>query len=172
MTLAELTTLFDYHYWARDRMLDACARLTAEQYLRPVTSSFASIRDTAAHVYSSDWVWFQRWTGTSPTTPLRFEDYPDVGTLASAWTELEALVRALLAARGEAGLTEVLEYRNLAGVPGRSVFWHMAQHVVNHASYHRGQITTLLRQVGAAPPAATDLIAFYRENSVGRTFHD
>jgi len=39
----------------------------------------------------------------------------------------------------------------------------MVQHVVNHGTYHRGQITTLLRQMGAAPPKSTDLIAFYRE---------
>jgi uncharacterized damage-inducible protein DinB len=38
----------------------------------------------------------------------------------------------------------------------------MAQHFVNHGSYHRGQLTTMLRQVGAAPPASTDLITFHR----------
>ena len=45
----------------------------------------------------------------------------------------------------------------------RSVLWHMLQHVVNHATYHRGQVTTLLRQLGAAPPKSMDLIAYYRE---------
>ena len=45
----------------------------------------------------------------------------------------------------------------------RSVFWEMLQHVVNHASYHRGQVTTMLRQLGAEPPPSQDLIAFYRE---------
>jgi uncharacterized damage-inducible protein DinB len=39
----------------------------------------------------------------------------------------------------------------------------MLQHVVNHGTYHRGQVTTMLRQLGAAPPKSTDLIAFYRE---------
>jgi uncharacterized damage-inducible protein DinB len=42
-------------------------------------------------------------------------------------------------------------------------FWQMLQHVVNHASYHRGQVTTLLRQLGAAPPKSLDMVAFYRE---------
>jgi len=45
----------------------------------------------------------------------------------------------------------------------RSVFWHTLQHLVNHGSYHRGQITTMMRQVGAAPPKSMDLIVFYRE---------
>jgi uncharacterized damage-inducible protein DinB len=51
----------------------------------------------------------------------------------------------------------------LSGAAGKSVFWHMAQHVVNHATYHRGQVTTLLRQLGAPPPASMDLITYYRE---------
>lgn len=50
-----------------------------------------------------------------------------------------------------------------SGAAGKSTFWHMLQHVVNHASYHRGQITTMLRQLGAKPPKAMDLIGYYRE---------
>jgi uncharacterized damage-inducible protein DinB len=46
---------------------------------------------------------------------------------------------------------------------GASPLWQMLQHVVNHATYHRGQVTTLLRQLGATPPKSQDLIAFYRE---------
>ena len=63
------------------------------------------------------------------------------------------------------GIKRVIEYKSLAGQPAASILWHMLQHVVNHASYHRGQVTTLLRQVGAAPPKSMDLIAFYRERS-------
>ena len=50
----------------------------------------------------------------------------------------------------------------LNGQAGASPFWQMLQHVVNHASYHRGQVTTMLRQIGAAPGKPMDLIAFYR----------
>ena len=63
------------------------------------------------------------------------------------------------------GLDHVYEYKSLAGVAGPAPLWQMVQHVVNHASYHRGQVTTLLRQVGAAPPRSLDLIAFYRERA-------
>jgi uncharacterized damage-inducible protein DinB len=66
---------------------------------------------------------------------------------------------------GEGGLTRVIDYKLLNGTPGSSMIWHMVQHVVNHASYHRGQVTTMLRQLGAPPPKSMDLIAFYRELS-------
>ena len=59
----------------------------------------------------------------------------------------------------------MIDYKSTAGVAGASVLWQMLQHVVNHSTYHRGQVTTMLRQLGAAPPKAMDLIAFYRERS-------
>ena len=49
MTVEDLRMLLDYHYWARDRALDAVSALTAEQYARDLGSSFRSIRDTLTH---------------------------------------------------------------------------------------------------------------------------
>jgi len=68
-----------------------------------------------------------------------------------------------VASRDEAGLSAVIEYRLLNGTPGATPFWQMLQHVVNHGSYHRGQVTTLLRQLGAPPPESLDLFTFYRQ---------
>jgi len=163
MTRDELTLLLDYHYWTRDRVLAAVARLTTEQYTRELVSSFRSVRDTLVHTYSADWIWYQRWHGQSPTAPVPFDRFPDVESLRDAWVNLEHEVRAHVASRDEAGLSAVVEYRLLNGTPGATPFWQMLQHVVNHGSYHRGQVTTLLRQLGAAPPEPLDLIAFYRQ---------
>ena len=63
---------------------------------------------------------------------------------------------------GEQGVDRVIAYTMINGDARQSVFWHMLQHVVNHASYHRGQVTTMLRQLGATPPQGMDLITFYR----------
>jgi uncharacterized damage-inducible protein DinB len=60
-----------------------------------------------------------------------------------------------------------MPYTLLSGVSSASPFWQMLQHVVNHASYHRGQVTTMLRQLGMAPAKSCDLITFYRERSSG-----
>ena len=62
-----------------------------------------------------------------------------------------------------AGLGRTLTYRAFNGQSATLPYWQMLQHVVNHGSYHRGQVTTLLRQLGAAPPQGMDLVAFYRE---------
>ena len=63
------------------------------------------------------------------------------------------------------GVARVMPYTLLSGVASASPFWQMLQHVVNHASYHRGQVTTMLRQLGAAPAKSCDMITFYRERA-------
>jgi uncharacterized damage-inducible protein DinB len=162
MNLQELRTLLDYHYWARDRVLDAAGKLTPDQFTCDLGSSFRSVRDTLAHMYAAEWAWCSRWQGHSPTTLLSPDMFPDAETLRAKWIDLESDVRAVLERMGGQGLDRVIEYTMINGDARRSIFWQMLQHVVNHASYHRGQVTTLLRQLGAAPPQGTDLITFYR----------
>ena len=165
MDMGDLETLLDYHYWARDRVLAAADQLTPEPFVRDLGSSFKSVRDTLVHTYAAEWAWHSRWRGVSPTSLLPAEDFPDVQTIRSSWTELEKNVRGFLAGLGEAGITRVIEFKLLSGQPGAMPFWQMLQHMVNHASYHRGQVTTMLRQLGAQPAKSMDMIAFYRERA-------
>ena len=162
MTFADLQTLIDYHYWARDRLLEAIEPLTAEQWSKDLGSSFKSVHATVAHLYGAEWAWYLRWQGQSPTALFPPEKVADQASVRRAWTENETKVRAFLAELGEAGITRVFHYRMLNGTEGASPFWQMLQHVVNHASYHRGQVTTMLRQLGAQPPKSMDMIAYYR----------
>ena len=163
MDSGDLHTLLDYHYWARDRVLDAVEQLSAEQFTRHMGSSFGSVRDTVVHVYSAEWIWYSRWQGDSPTAMLAPEIFPDVVSIRNAWREHEAKVRAFFEHLDRDGIDRVVEFKTASGKTMASVLWQMLQHVVNHASYHRGQVTTMLRQLGATPPKSTDLIAFYRE---------
>jgi uncharacterized damage-inducible protein DinB len=163
MPLDELRTLLDYHYWARDRLLAAASELTPEQLARDMGNSFRSVRDTLVHIYAAEWAWYQRWLGISPTAMPPAEDYPDVATLAAAWGVHEAKVRHFVDGLGEEGVEQWLDYKTMSGQAGSSTYAQMIRHVVNHASYHRGQVTTMLRQLGAAPAKSLDLIGFYRE---------
>jgi uncharacterized damage-inducible protein DinB len=166
MNLADLKTLLDYHYWARDRLLDAVSQLTPEQFTKDLGSSFKSVRDTLAHLYSAEWAWYSRWQGVSPTAMRPVDQFEDVATLRRAWAENEAKVRAFVDSLGEADVNNIYEFKMLNGQQTSAVFWHMLQHVANHASYHRGQVTTMLRQLGAEPAKSMDMIRFYRERAV------
>ena len=162
MNLQDLRTLLDYHYWARDRLLDALEPLAPEQFTRDLGSSFKSIRDTVAHTYAAEWAWHSRWQGHSPTALLPPDQFADVASIRAVWSAHEAKMRAFLEELGDNGIARVFDYKLLSGQPGSSPFWQMLQHVVNHASYHRGQVTTMLRQIGAVPAKSMDMIAFYR----------
>jgi uncharacterized damage-inducible protein DinB len=163
MTANDVRLLLDYHYWARDRLLDATETLSQEQLTRDLGNSFRSVRDTLAHLHGAEWIWLSRWKGTSPTEGLPLDRFGDVAAVRAAWFELEQELRAFASSLTDSMVEEMMDYRMLNGTAGRNRLWHMMQHMVNHASYHRGQVTTMLRQLGAAPPKSTDLITFYRE---------
>ncbi len=161
MNREDLRILLDYHYWARDRLLEAAEALSPEQFTRDLGSSFRSVRDTLAHLVGAEEAWLLRWQGHSPTVLFPADRFADLESVRRKWQELERDVRAFAAEIGE-DVRRVFDYRLLSGQPGASPFWQMLQHVVNHGSYHRGQVVTMLRQLGAAPPKPLDLIAFYR----------
>jgi uncharacterized damage-inducible protein DinB len=168
MTLEEIRTLLDYHYWARDRMLEAAEQLTPAQYTKDLGNSFRSVRDTIVHTYSAEWIWYSRWTGSSPDAFPSPEDFPDVAAIRAAWKAQQEKVRLFVGTVGEKNVEKVFDYKLMNGQAASSVFTHMLRHVVNHATYHRGQVTTMLRQLGAAPPKSQDMIVFYRERAQSR----
>jgi uncharacterized damage-inducible protein DinB len=63
---------------------------------------------------------------------------------------------------GDPDIDKVIDYKILSDAAGSSPMWQMIQNLVNHASYHRGQVATMLRQLGAEPGKPTDMFAFYR----------
>lgn len=163
MTYEDLINLLDYHYWARDRLLDALDPLSADQLTGSINSSFKSVRNTAAHMFAAEMVWYSRWRGDSPKELVSADQFPDVASLRSAWNNLERNVRALLGQLGSEGISGRVDYAMLNGQPTSSILSHTVQQIVNHGSYHRGQVTTMLRQIGVPPPKSMDLITFYRE---------
>ena len=64
----------------------------------------------------------------------------------------------------EADWSREASYKTLAGKPFNTPLWQIVLHVVNHGSYHRGQVTNMLRQLGVKP-VNLDLVRFYRENA-------
>lgn len=167
MNLQDVQTLVDYHYWARDRVLDAVERLTPQQLHADLGNSFPSVRDTLVHLYGAEVVWYGRWQGESSSLPDP-TPYPDVASIRGAWVDLERKLRPWVERLGDAGIGRPMEYRGFNGQLQTQPFGHMLQHLVNHGSYHRGQITTMMRQLKLAPPPSTDLIAFYRERAATR----
>ena len=159
MNRQDVLTLLEYSAWANGRMLDAAATLSPEAFLRDMRNSFPSVRDTLAHILAAEWVWLRRWQGESPTTFLGTGDFPTVASLKERFAVIDRERRLFVEALSEERLSQPLTYLDLAGKTHSLLLVHSLQHVVNHGTYHRGQVTTLLRQLGATP-VSTDLSRF------------
>lgn len=164
MNAEDFRTLYDFNSWANRRAMESCAALTADQFTRDLGSSFKCVRDTLAHILGAEWVWLERWHGRSPQGLLPAGEFSDYDSLRARWAEVDRDLTDFVASLTDDDLSRIYEYKTTAGVPQTSAAWQMLQHLVNHGSYHRGQIATMLRQLGAKAQS-TDLIAFYRQRA-------
>lgn len=151
-----------YHRWATGRVLEETIPVPAEQLVKDLRGSFHSIYDTLVHLFQADSIWLDRLEGR-PTGALA--DYAAPGCtyeLRDAWTGVLDRMIAWGEAQNEADWSRETSYKTLAGVPYKTPLCQVVLHIVNHGSYHRGQISSMLRQLGLKP-MNLDLIGFYRE---------
>lgn len=164
MTPQEMRALYDYNAWANHRSVEAASKLTTEKFVQPMGSSFSSVRDTLAHIYGGEWLWLERFQGRSPSSLPDTTQFADIASLRERWNELEPRLLGFVRGLAQSDLDRVFEYKTLKFGVYKNPLWESMQHLVNHGSYHRGQVTTLLRQHGAEA-ISTDLMHFYRERA-------
>jgi uncharacterized damage-inducible protein DinB len=160
--IEEMRDLVRYDEWANSRLVAALGELSGEELATPVASSFGSLRDTLAHIVGAEWIWFRRWTGSSPGSAPTWAKDGGLAELTACLREIEEDRRLWLDGLGADDLEASLGYRSLAGKESRNRLADQIRHVVNHSTYHRGQAATQLRQLGRVPPA-TDFILYRRE---------
>ena len=141
-------------------MFKSLTPLSEEQLSRKLGGSFPSVRETLVHILGAEWVWLRRWKGTSPPALLNAAEYPDLKSVKAKWAEVEAEQTEFVNNVTEASLKEPLKYVNLKGQAYQYPLGRLMQHLVNHGSYHRGQVTNFLRMLGAQP-AALDLLVYF-----------
>jgi uncharacterized damage-inducible protein DinB len=164
MTPEQMRTLYDYNAWANRRSIDAASRLSPEQFVQPMGSSFGSVRDTLAHVYGGEWLWLERFQGRSSFNLPDPAQFGDVASLRKEWNEFESRLLGFVRGLSQQALNREMVYKNLKLEDFKNPLWQSLHHLANHGTYHRGQVATLLRQLGAQP-VSTDLIQFYRERA-------
>ena len=159
-----LRFLFQYNAWADRRLLDACGALSNEQFTRNLGSSFSSVRDTVVHLYGAEFVWNERFQGRSPTSLLSAGPYADLASIRVKLEEMDQYYIDYVSKMTQQDLDRVIRYKSFAGDEFSNPLWQSLHQLTNHATYHRGQVVTLLRQLGAKP-VSTDLIGYYREQA-------
>ena len=160
--LEYLCFLYDYNYWANERILCAADAVSDAQFVAPARFSWGGLRGTLVHTLGAEWIWRSRWQGVSPTASLRVEDYPTVAALRARWRDEETKMREFLATLTESDLTRVVKYTRISGGSSAEPLWQLMAHVVNHGTQHRAEAAALLTELGQSP-GDIDLVVFARE---------
>jgi uncharacterized damage-inducible protein DinB len=157
-----LGRLIEYTEWANQRVVRLAATLPVEDFRRDLGSSHGGVRGTLAHMLASEWIWLERWKGVSPRNLIDEGEFPDILALRTRWNAIEEHRRSWFQNLDEGAVSSTIRYQSLKGDPFEAPLWQLLQHVCNHSTYHRGQVITLLRQLGATV-VATDMALWARE---------
>ena len=167
MSPAEVQELFAFNAWASRRIFDGAAQLAAADYLRDLKSSHGGIHGTLSHIVWAEQLWLHRWLGKPAPAVPQGKDLASLAHVRARWDEVEAERGSFLRDLTESKLRDTIAIKPTTGGEYRHSFGDMLRHVVGHSSYHRGQVITLMRQLGVKPPS-TGLILFCRERTTGR----
>lgn len=161
--------MFNYHTWANQRIMERIKELPSSVLSQEVGSSFPAIANALSHIYAVDKMWYLVLTGTGMPEALQ-ATYPLNGTILNSVDEYSDVFTRLTEQYREwfssqADLEQTIQLDNpYIGVRQTSLAEIVLQ-VVNHGTYHRGNITTMLRQLGHAS-TMTDLILFLYQEPV------
>jgi uncharacterized damage-inducible protein DinB len=160
----DLTSLYAYNRWADGRVVEALRRLTPGQYTQEPAPGWTSVRSTAHHIAGATSIWARRLSGETVTVRPLEDDYPTVDDVERFFREGHDAFDRLLGGLDPERLEATWTYQNFAGESASPPLWAVYRHVVNHATYHRGQIGSKLRLLGFDPPV-TDLVYWAIEKS-------
>jgi len=166
MNLTDAKNLFSYTEWANELAMEAANNLADEHMRRDVGISHKSIFGTLVHMAGAEWIWLERWHGRSPAKAEAWslwspESCADLALLKERWNQLVEQRTRFVSELDESKLAAELPFKLLSGDPSSMPLVNQMQHVVNHATMHRGQIVGMIRQLGIEPPA-TDLLFYLR----------
>jgi uncharacterized damage-inducible protein DinB len=158
-TPTSFNMMAQYNHWMNERLYALCADLDEETRRADRGAFFQSIYGTLNHILLGDKVWLSRFGVESfKPTSLGQELHPDFAGLRAEREQKDRLLLDWTATLSAEQLAAPVHYTTMAGVAMAPPLWVPLTHMFNHQTHHRGQLTTLLSQLGI-DPGVTDLIA-------------
>jgi uncharacterized damage-inducible protein DinB len=162
MNKQDILLLYKYNHWANERILDAAAQVTGEQFLAPASYPHGGLRSTLTHTLFAECIWRTRWLGESPAQRIKPEEFPTFNSLRARWQEEEKLLMAFVDDLTDENLNNTFSYKTTKDEPVEKILWQMMAHVVNHGTQHRSEAAAMLTELGHSP-GDLDLIIFIHE---------
>jgi uncharacterized damage-inducible protein DinB len=157
----DFASLFAFNRWANAKMLDACRQLTQDQYVAEPVSGWPSVRATVYHIALVTEAWLRGLENDpddSIPTEAEIATVDDAGRLLDrAYQRFDRLLSKLTPEWLSTTITLQRRGRTITMPP-----WAILRHVVNHTTYHRGQVASKLKRFGVVQPE-TDLVFWWKE---------
>lgn len=157
-------TLVRFNHWADTLVIGWLQQLNDEQWLQVNASSFSSVAQTTLHIASAEKVWIDFWQQAPEPVYLSSQFNGTRQALIDIYTTASAGLKDFVLQSPAEHLLSPITFRYPRGGEAAMEFWQTIAHVVNHTTYHRGQLVTLLRQVGFSGFSSTDLATYYLKN--------
>ena len=150
-----ITKFLEYNSWANRLIIDQVETFPSDLFDKKVGGSFGSIKAVMIHLLESDYLWLYRWKG-NPLADLPAWQHTNVTSMKKVWypiqDEMVDLSKNIAAA-------EDIKFITRKGIPFTLPFGEIAVHISHHGSYHRGQLTNMIRDLGQNP-VSTDYFLF------------
>ncbi|MFJ8268683.1 DinB family protein [Peribacillus asahii] len=151
--------LFDYHVWANDRLIQHLKGLPEAVFLNKVNSVFPTIAETFGHMIAVDELWYLRMKGNS-LQQIASKSFSTIEDTVKTSTVLHNEIKDFLIHTED--VEDMAGYQNTKGDQFNNKIAEVVQHIVNHGTYHRGNIAAMIRQMGYEG-VSTDYIFYLRD---------
>ena len=162
MNKQDILILYKYNQWTTAKILNAAANVTQEQFLVPASFPHGGLRGTLVHALFAEWIWRNRWEGTSPTYRLKPDDFPTFESLQVQWAQEEKSLIAFVDSLTDERLNAKFSYKSTDGKSHERILWHAMAHLVNHGTQHKTEAAAMLTALGHSP-GDIDLIYYLIE---------
>lgn len=157
-----LLTYTAYEIWANEQLLNLSVDLSPEEQNRPVVSSFPSLHKTFLHMWDAASGWWQRLQMHNQVVMPSLSFQPGMKDIANGLLQQNKQWHSFIQEASEEMLSASLPYKNMKGQDFIQPVYEIVMHLCNHGAYHRGQVVTILRQLGVEKIPQTDYILFTR----------
>jgi len=151
-----------YNSWANQRIIEIILQLPEEKQQQTIPSSFPSLQATLLHMWDAESAWWQR-LKLQERLIMPSENFNGIlKDITTGITQLDQQWMDWVSNASESAIEHVVQYYNSKKEHFKQPVWQIMMHVINHGTYHRGQLVTMLRQLEVQKIPATDFVVFCR----------
>jgi uncharacterized damage-inducible protein DinB len=162
MTKKYFIELAEYNIWANDIVHSWFDKISDDQWEQPIVSSFKSIAETAIHTAGAETIWLDRLNKVAEpvwlTSVINKSVKKDV---QDAWKKSSAGLKSFIENFDEANLQTNMSFKRVDGKTYELLHYQVLAHLLNHSTYHRGQLVTMLRQTGFTDVHSIDMSTYF-----------